>query len=200
MPKVDLKRQLKDVYSARRRPALVDVPDMQFLMVDGAGAPEGTEYQQALQALYGVAYPVKMALKRAGVIDYTVMPLEGLWWTPEGVSFYETSREDWLWTAMIMQPDEVTDDLFQRVVEEVSEKKGLPALDKLRLSRFHEGLCAQVLHVGPYSEEGPTIQRLLEFIEEQGLSRRGKHHEIYLGDPRRAAPERLRTIIRLPVE
>lgn len=199
--KVDLKREHRDLYAAPREPVLVDVPELAFLMVDGRGDPNtAPEYTQAIEALYSVAYTLKFTLKRAAEpFDYTVMPLEGLWWAPDMASFAAGDRSKWEWTAMIAQPDAVTAELVERAVEQASAKKPLPAAARLRLERFDEGRSAQVMHVGPYSAEGPTIERLHAFIAEHGLALRGKHHEIYLGDPRRTAPERLKTIIRQPV-
>lgn len=199
--KVDFKRELRELYGAPREPVLIDVPELAFLMIDGRGDPNtAPEYQQAIEALYSVAYTLKFSLKRSPEpFDYAVMPLEGLWWAPDPSSFSGGDRESWEWTAMIMQPDRVSEELVQGALEEATAKRPLPAAGKLRLERFEEGRSAQVMHLGPYSEEGPTIARLHAFIAEQGLELRGKHHEIYLGDPRRTAPERLRTIVRQPV-
>jgi hypothetical protein len=144
---------------------------------------------------------VKFAVKRGpDGMDYGVMPLEGLWWSNDLPAFSLEDKSSWRWTAMIMQPDLVTDDLVHRSIVEASEKKPLPAASKLRFDRFREGLAAQVLHVGPYSAEGPTVERLHAFIAEAGLSRRDKHHEIYLSDPSRADPAKLKTVVRQPVE
>ncbi len=199
--KVDFKREYKELYTAPREPVLVDVPELAFLMIDGHGDPNtAAEYSQAIEALFTVAYTLKFAIKRAGDgFDYGVMPLEGLWWASDMSSFATVEKSDWEWTAMIMQPDEVTDELVQRALGEAVAKRPLPAAAKLRLERFHEGPSAQVMHVGPYAAEGPTIERLHAFIAERGLALRGKHHEIYLGDPRRSAPEKLKTVIRQPV-
>jgi hypothetical protein len=131
--------------------------------------------------------------------NYVVMPLQGLWWAEDMEVFVMDAREDWLWTLMILQPEEVTPELFDDACQEVLKKKGLEAVGDLRLESFHEGPSAQVMHVGPYADEAPTIAGLHQFIDESGHSPRGKHHEIYLGDPRRTAPERLKTILRQPV-
>ena len=199
--KVDFKREHKELYRAGLAPTLVDVPELAFLMVDGHGDPNtATEYTQAIEALYTVSYALKVAIKRApDGFDYGVMPLEGLWWVPEMSDFTTASKSAWDWTAMIMQPDEVTQDLLEDAVTGATAKKSLPAAARLRLERFREGPAAQVMHIGPYSAEGPTIKRLHEFIAESGRTLRGKHHEIYLGDPRRSAPEKLKTVIRQPV-
>ena len=199
--KIDLTKQLKPLYSARREPALVEVPDLGFLMVDGHGDPNtAPEYTQAIEALYSVSYTIKFALKRGPLqIDYRVMPLEGLWWAADMAAFTTGDKADWDWTMMILQPDQVDDEMVAQAIATATGRKELPAAALLRLERLAEGRCAQVLHVGPYSEEGPTIERLHAFIAEQGYERAGKHHEIYLGDPRRAAPEKLKTIVRQPV-
>jgi hypothetical protein len=200
--KVDFKVEHKELYRAKREPALVDVPELGFLMVDGHGDPNtATEYTQAVEALYTVSYSLKFAIKRArDGFDYGVMPLEGLWWVPDMSKFTSSKKSDWDWTAMIMQPDQVTQDLLEDALANATAKKSLPAAAKLRLERFREGPAAQVMHIGPYDAEGPTIKRLHELIAESGRTRRGKHHEIYLSDPRRCAPEKLRTIIRQPVD
>ena len=181
-------------------PQIVDVPAMQFLMVDGAGDPNtATEYRRAIEALYGVAYGLKFMLKKQHRHDFHVSPLEGLWWAPDMKTFGKGAKGDWRWTAMIMVPDEVSRTDFVQAREELRRKRPSPAVEKLRLERFHEGAAAQVMHIGPYSAEAPTIERLHAFIYERGFSfdgRRQKHHEIYLGDPRRAKPAKLRTVIR----
>jgi hypothetical protein len=198
--KIDPKRQLKQLYSARQVPEFVDVPELSFLMIDGHGDPNRSpRYQAAVEALYAVSYTLKFAIKRGGGPDYMVAPLEGLWWTEDMASFSVEAKSDWDWTMMIMQPAEATPELIEKTTREVAQQKQLPAAAELRLQRYAEGASAQILHLGPYAEEGPTIARLHAFIQEHGREKRGKHHEIYLGDPRRTAPERLKTIIRQPV-
>lgn len=202
MAKVDLKKELRELYTAPREPVAVDVPPLSYLMVDGSGYPgDNPEYQAAVEVLYGMAYTLKFKLKRGPMaLDYAVMPLEGLWWAEDMEVFLMDRKGEWLWTSLLMQPKEVTQDLFGEAREELGRKKDPPALPKVRLEVYEEGPSAQVLHLGPYSEEGPVIEALHAFIEEGGHRPRGKHHEIYLGDPRRTAPERLRTIIRQPYE
>jgi hypothetical protein len=199
MRRVDLKKERKELYAPRRDPVLVDVPPMPFLAVDGAGDPNGPDFAAAVQALFAVSYLVKFALKREAEVDHAVMPLEGLWWADDHAAFAAEDREAWRWTAMIAQPKVADRALIDRATHEAGAKKDLPALPGLRFELFEEGRSAQVMHLGPFSKEGPTIARLEEFIEEQGLTRNGKHHEIYLSDLRRTAPERLRTVIRQPV-
>jgi hypothetical protein len=196
----DIQQELQQLYRARQTPELLDVPELGFLMIDGHGDPNtSSRFQEAVQALYAVSYTLRFALKRAGGSNYRVAPLEGLWWAEDMSRFTIEDKAAWDWTLMIRQPPEVTPQLMAETTADVAEKKHLQAARELRLERFAEGLAAQVLHLGPYAAEAPTIERLHVFIAEQGYARRGMHHEIYLGDPRRAAPERLKTIIRQPV-
>ncbi len=202
MEKVDFKKELKHLYGASvKEPTIVDVPGMNFLMVDGFGDPNMQEYQEAIETLYAVSYALKFMVKKGEqAVDYGVLPLEGLWWVDDMTQFSEDNKEAWKWTSMIMQPEYVTEELFNRAVEEVSKKKNPPALPKLRFENFHEGVTVQLMHIGPYSAEKPNIERLHRFIEEKGHELRGKHHEIYLTDPRRMSPEKMRTILRQPVK
>jgi hypothetical protein len=193
--KIDFKRELRELYFPGREPRLVEVPEMAFLMIDGHGDPNtATAYREAIEALYAVAYTTKFAIKGSpGGVNFGVMPLESLWWTPDA------DKSEWDWTAMIMQPDPVTPEIVEAVREQVRAKKTLPALEHMRFERFDEGLSAQFTYVGPYADEGPAIQRLHEFIAAEGFARAGAHHEIYMSDPRRTAPEKLKTVIRQPV-
>lgn len=203
MEKIDLKKQFKTLYNApAKEPVIVDVPPLNFLMADGAGDPNSAQsYRDAVEALYAVSYTLKFMLKKRELaIDYAVMPLEGLWWTPDMTKFSVNDKNAWLWTAMIMQPDFITQKLVEKACEEVFRKKNPAALSQLRWEKFEEGPSAQIMHIGPYSAEAPTIQKLHEFIKSSGRQLRGKHHEIYLGDPRKSAPEKLKTIIRQPME
>lgn len=205
--KLDLSKEHKELYFPPRTPVLVEVPPLDFLVVDGRGAPGGSGYQQALQAIFSAAYTLKFSTKkRDPALDWRVMPLEGLWWV-EGVEHLglqavdESRKEDWKWRALIAQPDYVTAAMLDGAREELArKKKDVPRLADVHLERIDEGLSAQVMHVGPYDAERPTIEALHAFIDGQGLRISGHHHEIYLGDPRRTAPERLRTVIRYAVE
>jgi len=199
--KIDFKRELKELYAPGREPALVEVPELAFLMIDGEGDPNtADEYREAVEALFAVSYAAKFVVKRSPRgIDFGVMPLEGLWWVADMSEFTIEDKSGWSWTAMIMQPEPVTTEVVVAARGGAAKKKPLPALERLRFERFGEGRAAQVMHLGPYSAEGPTIARLHEFIAERGLEREGKHHEIYLKDPTRSAPENLRTVIRQPV-
>ena len=203
MKKLDLKKELKHLYSpSPKEPVLVDVPDMNFLMVDGAGDPNtAQEYKDSIEVLYAMSYTLKFMVKKENPEhDYMVMPIEGLWWGDDPNFLLVGEKDTWNWTSMIMQPEFVTEKHVAGAVEQVKEKKDPVALPKCRFEAFHEGLSAQIMHIGPYAEEEPTIKRLHAFIEEQGHRPRGKHHEIYLSDPRRAAPEKLKTVVRQPVE
>ena len=201
MPTVDLRRELSALYSAKRAPALVDVPDLPFLMIDGQGDPNtAPAYAEAVQALYSVAYSIRFSLKRAAEpVDAPVMPLEGLWWTPDMAAFTTEDKSRWNWTMMIVVPEQVTAHVVDDARAAAGRKHASAAIGRVRLERFAEGRCAQVLHVGPYSAEGPTVAALHAFIAANGWTLTGRHHEIYLGDPRRSAPDRLRTIVRQPV-
>ena len=200
-PKIDYKRELGRLYRARREPAIVDVPEMSFAMIDGRGSPtDSADYMEAIGALYGVAYTLKFMVKRSpGGLDYTVMPLETLWWTLGDSPLISADPTDWRWTAMIMQPESVTGPMVREAATAVGAKRELPAPPRLRLERYFEGPSAQVLHVGPYEEEKATIERLMAFISAVGDVPAAKHHEIYLSDPNRTARDRLRTIIRQPI-
>jgi hypothetical protein len=200
MKKVDFKKEFKHLYSPPKgKFLLVDVPAMNFLMVDGSGYPVGNKsYEQALEALYAVSYGLKFASKAQGK-DYVVPPMEGLWWMEDMTRFGMENKEEWEWRMMIMQPDWVTRDMVHAVIADVAQKKDLPALANLRFEAYQEGLSVQTFYIGPYSEEGPTIASLHDFIELQGYTLRGKHHEIYLNDARKTAPEKLKTVIRQPI-
>ena len=206
MTKVDFKKELKHLYQASAKAtATVDVPPLRYLMIDGRGNPNTTKaHAQAVEALFSVSYTCKFAAKKGPLaIDYAVMPLEGLWWADDMSVFTSATREahmdDWHWTMMVLQPDVVSDTMVEAAVQEIKKKKALPALDLLRFETLCEGLAAQVLHVGPFSDEGPTIAQMHTYIEQKG-SLRGKHHEVYLSDIRRTAPAKWKTILRQPMQ
>jgi hypothetical protein len=174
---------------------------MNFLMIDGKGDPNtSAEYRAAIEVLCTLSYTLKFMLKRAGIVDYTVPPLEGLWWTDETGTLSFENKQSFRWTAMMMQPKQVTEAWVHKAITAAKQKKDLPALAKVRFESYDEGRSVQIMHIGPYAAETPTIARLHEFAKDKGYSLRGKHHEIYLGDPRRTAPEKLRTVIRHPVQ
>jgi hypothetical protein len=206
MKKLDLKKGLKYLYApSAREVETVDVPNFNFAMIDGEiepGQTPGTsqEYQNAIGALYGASFTLKFMskLRKKKPIDYPVMALEGLWWTDSG-EFDINKKEHWKWTMMIMQPQHITKEMFQEALQQARKRKDNPALSRIRLESFHEGLSMQIMHVGPYAEEPRTIEKMRDFARENGYALRGKHHEIYLGDPRRAKPEKLKTILRHPI-
>ncbi|TCL58323.1 hypothetical protein EDC14_104216 [Hydrogenispora ethanolica] len=204
MGKIDLKKELQTFYNPSAGTVqIVRLPALRFLIIDGRGDPNtAPAYREAVAALFGLSYTLKFMLKREGGADYGVMPLEGLWWTGNPADYADFSpdhKELWQWTALMLQPDCIDPERVERARSELHRKKDLPALDRVRLERFEEGLAAQILHLGPYADEAPTIDRLHRFIAENGYRRTGKHHEIYLNDPRRTAPGRLKTILRQPI-
>jgi len=204
LAKIDLKKELKQFYNpAISKISVVDVPAMNFIMIDGHGNPNTSkEYQDAIQTLYPIAYTLKFTIKKEKAIDYGVLPLEGLWWADDMTSFATGHKDAWRWTAMIMQPEYVSVELFNRAVEQVGKKKKLPSLDKARFGSFREGLAVQTMYIGPFADEGPTIEKLHHYIRDNGYVFDGlkqKHHEIYLSDYRKTAPEKLKTVIRQPM-
>ena len=201
MTKKDLKKELKAFYSpSAKEPTVVEVPTFNFLMVDGSGDPNSSRsFAEAVEALYSVSYAVKFRLKQGPrQIDYGVMPLEGLWWSEDMSDFVTGNRDGWLWTLMLMQPSFIDAAEIDEAMTTIREKKKLPGGERLRFGAFTEGRCAQILHIGPFAEEGPTVERLHAFIDGQS-GRRGRHHEIYLSDTRKAAPEKWKTILRQPM-
>ncbi len=201
MATVDLKKTAyRPLYAASSRPDLVEVPPMRYLMIDGAGDPNTSlEYREAIEALYPIAYGLRSAIKDTTGDAYVVMPLEGLWWADDMRLFSVDDKSNWLWTAMICIPDILAPDAAADLIASTTSKKGLVAGSKAKVDTLAEGIAAQVLHIGPYAAEAPTIAILHQYIEETGSERTGKHHEIYLSDPRKADPARLRTIIRQPI-
>ncbi|QFZ19626.1 GyrI-like domain-containing protein [Saccharothrix syringae] len=197
----DVKRELKRLYAPRNTDwALVDVPEQRFIAVDGHGNPNTSpDYARAVEALYSVAYTVKFASKREGR-DFVVGPLEGLWWADDPEVFITRDKDRWHWRMLISQPDWVTDERIDEAKRIASAKKGLPAIEAVRPEVLHEGTSAQVLHIGPYDDEGPVLARLHhEWLAANGLRLTGLHHEVYVGDPRRTDPAKLRTVLRHPV-
>lgn len=200
MEKVDFKKLMKPFWQPPvGKFVVVEVPRLKFVMVDGRGDPNtAAEYRTALQWLYSTSYGLKFASKAAGR-DYGVSPLEGLWWAEDMASFTQGDKSNWLWTAMIMQPEWIDAAAYEAAVAKARAKLGEPPAS-LRLEAFEEGLSVQTMHIGPYSAEAPTIARLhSEFLPANGLIENGHHHEIYISDPGRTAPEKLKTVIRQPV-
>ena len=198
----DIKAERKGRYAPKRRDfEIVDVPEMAFLMIDGHGDPNtSAAYREAVEALYTVSYAARAAAKARWGKVHTVGPLEALWSAKDWGAFCARDKDAWDWTMMIAQPDWITGELVEEALAAVVQRKGLPALELMRFERFAEGRSVQILHIGPYDDEGPTLQRLHEeFLPANGLLPRGRHHEIYLSDPRRTEPAKLKTILRQPV-
>lgn len=209
MQKLDLKKQYKEFYKpTARKVTVVDVPKFNFIIVDSeipAGIPvnEAPAFLNVIAALYGLSYTLKFTskLREENPIDYAVMALEGLWWTDNPDIPFTVNRDvTMFFSAMMMQPDHITTAMFEQAKEELRKKKDPPMLDEVRFEPFHEGLSMQIMHIGPYSEEPATVKKMEAFAEEGGYATRGKHHEIYLGDPRRAKPENLKTVLRHPIK
>ncbi len=202
MKKIDLKKELKHLYQPSAKEVVrVDVPTMRYLMVDGEGDPNTSQaFSDAVEALFAVSYAVKFTVKKGPLaIDYGVMPLEGLWWAEDMSTFSIEDKSKWKWTLMIMQPDFVTKEMVESAISEVSKKKNPAAISRVRFEALSEGNCAQILHVGPFSEEGPAVEKVHQFIDSRG-TRIGKHHEIYLSDIRKADPAKWKTVIRQPMQ
>ncbi len=212
METLDLKKTLKAYYQpSPKQPEIIQVPRFQFAMLDGAIEPgvmpgDSPAFQEAVAALYGIAYTLKFMLKQRkdAPIDYPVMALEGLWWVEDG-RFDIRVADNWKWTVMILQPEVVTAEIFAEGLAQLRTKRGdQPAIARLRLDQYEEGLCVQLMHIGPYATEPADVDRMYAFAAAQGyrsrLTRGGKHHEIYLGDPRKAAPEKMKTVLRHPIE
>lgn len=206
--KYDVKRAFRELYAPSAKEfAIVDVPPMRYLAVDGHGDPNtAASYRDAVEALFGVAYTVKFSGKRALGRDFVIAPLEGLWWADDTGAFVAREKGAWSWTMLIAQPDWIDEDAVAGAVAEVQAKRAKagdppnPALDVLRLEHLHEGRSVQILHVGSYDDEAPTLARLHdEWMPQHGLTFNGPHHEVYLTDARRTAPEKLRTVLRQPV-
>lgn len=208
MAEIDLRKELKAFYTPSAKAVqVVDVPRFQFVMIDGRiepGLAPGTSpgFQQAMEALYAAAYALKFMskLRKLDPIDYPVMALEGLWWV-EDSNFDIMKKDNWVYTVMILQPDHITPEMFTEALLQMRKKKGaLPAFSRLRLEGYQEGLCVQMMHVGPYETEPGTVARMEAFAAANGYTMQGKHHEIYLGNPLRAQPDKLKTILRHPIE
>ena len=202
MAKRDMKKELGRLYNpSAKEAARVEVPVMNFLMVDGEGDPNSSRnYAEAVESLFAASYALKFAVRKGPLaVDYGVLPLEGLWWADDMSAFSSGDKSHWKWTMMIMQPDLVTSELVMETLAALVKKKDPDALGRLRFESLAEGLSAQIMHLGPFSEEAPTIAKLHRFIGDSGYRLSGKHHEIYLSDIRKAAPQKWRTIIRQPM-
>ena len=202
MEKIDLKKEYASLYNVpKNKMVIVDVPKLNYLMIDGKGNPNTSkDFQDAIETLYPVAYTLKFTCKKGPLQkDYGVMPLEGLWWMDDMSEFTMENKDKWNWTLMILQPDFIDKKMVDVAIEAVAKKKAPAALRKMRFESMKEGKCAQILHIGPYDQEPPNIIKLHDFIRENGYKLHGKHREIYLNDMRRTAPDKLKTIIRQPM-
>ena len=201
MTKVDFKKTLNQFYIPPKEFVIVDLPEMQFVMVDGHGDPNTVqEYKDAVESLYAVAYKMKFISKKTLEKDYVVPPLEGLWWAEDMATFHTREKSEWDWTMMIMTPEWINVEIFEEAIRQVRKAKDPASLDKVRLERYPEGLSVQIMHIGSYDDEGPILSQMhSDFIPKNGFVENGKHHEIYLSDPRRVAPEKLKTVLRQPV-
>ena len=203
MQKIDHKKILKHLYKpSTKKVEIVNVPQLNFLMIDGKGDPNTSqEFQDAVEALFGLSYTLKFMVKKGEMaIDYSVMPLEGLWWADDMFKFSIEDKSNWKWKLLMMQPEFITQDMLKKATDEQRRKKNPAALLKIRFESFEEGKSAQIMYIGPFSEEGPTVEKVHQFITENGFERRGKHHEIYLSDIRRGNPANWKTVIRQPVK
>lgn len=206
MKKVDFKKELKHLYiPSKKQPSIINIPEMNFIMIDGAGDPNTSgDFQSAVEALYSISYGIKMLPKKGitpeGYFEYVVPPLEGRWDTIDGKEFDYSDKSKLKWTLMIMQPEFVTEELFNQIREDVKLKKDNKDVDKVRFEKFDEGLCGQILHIGSFDDEPATFQILEEYIDKHGYKPiKSGHHEIYLSDPRRSKPENLKTTLRYPI-
>ncbi len=202
MTKIDFKKEYKELYKPKiNEVSFIEVPKINYLAIDGKGDPNTSqEYKDSIEALMGVSYKTKFIMKKEYQKDYVVMPLEGLWWTPDIDNFSIEDKSNWNWKSIIIQPEFVKKEHIKQAKEEIAKKKDLPSLDKIEFIEIDEGLSAQILHIGPFIEEGPTVEKLHNTIEENSYDFNGLHHEIYLSDIRRSKPEKLKTIIRQPIK
>jgi len=203
MQKIDFKNELKELYQPSAKEVVqINVPTMNYLMADGEGDPATTkEFGEIVEVLFSLSYVLKfMAKKGALEIDYSVMPLEGLWWSDDMSAFSTGDKSKWKWTMMIMQPKFITEEMVEEAIAEVKINKNPAGLSKVRFEPLSEGIAAQVMHIGPFTEEGLNVERIHRFIDNCGYKRVGKHHEIYLSDIRKTAPNKWKTVIRQPIQ
>jgi len=202
MSKLDYKKQFPQYYRPKKKPEIIEIPEMNFFMIDGKGDPNtAKEYKAAVECLYAVAYTLKMKIvkKDNPENDYVVPPLEGLWYMDNMDDWSFENKDEWQWTMMIRIPDFVTDDQIKKSIALTKENKNPASLPKLYHEKYNEGTAVQIMYIGSYADEGPTIQHIHEYAKNEGYNLDGKHHEIYLGDPRKTAPEKLKTVIRQPI-
>lgn len=205
IPVLDFKKEYKSLFSpSAKEPEMVNVPAFKYIMVDGEGYPGTQEsFGEKIAVLYGLAYTIRFALKKAvdDPLIFKVPPFSGLYCADDPEAFLDENRKhEWKWTLAMMLPDRVTDEVLEEARAELIKKKNPPYANDVYFKIYEEGLCAQIMHIGPYSEEEPTIKKLHDFFMEKGYTFNGRHNEIYIGDPRKSKPEKLKTIIRQPVK
>lgn len=206
--KYDFKKEYKNLYSSKQKPTLIDIPPLNYIMIDGKGKPTGENYQNAMQILYALTYTIKMSKKGDkhidGYYEYVIPPLEGLWYLENDKPDFNVIKDKWMWTSMIAQPSFVNEHIFNWALDECKNKKPNLDFSKVTLKTFAEGLCVQSMHIGSYDDELRTITKIKKYMKENNLENVTgnirRHHKIYLSDPRRTSPEKLRTILRFPVE
>lgn len=199
MEKTDLVKQDKEYYSAKKKPDIKEFSELSFLTILGKGEPAGTEFIKAVEALYPLAYGIKNIYKRQEM-DFGVPKLEGLWWVNSEKNALEVPRSEWHWKLLIRMPDFVAAKSFEQAKKDVIKKKGIEKIDEILFEKIAEGKCVQIMHIGPYSTEPETINQMKGFMNENGLVENGLHHEIYLSDPRKTTPDKMKTILRQPVK
>ena len=197
--KLDLTKEYKTYYTAKTTPEIVEFYEAQFLTIEGKGSPGSKEFTAKVEALYSLAYGVKNVCKKQGK-DFGVPKLEGLWWVESNTPALEVPREEWRWKLLIRMPQFVTSEIIEKAKEEVFKKKGLELIKEIKFEKITEGKCVQILHIGPYSTEPESLSKMRKLMKEKNLIENGLHHEIYLSDPRKTAPEKMKTILRQPVK
>ena len=199
MEKTDLVKQDKEYYSAKKKPEVREFKKLNFLEISGKGEPAGIEFTKAVEAIYPLAYGIKKIYKLQEM-DFAIPKLEGLWWVDSEKNALEVPRSEWHWKLLIRMPDFVTSDNFEQAQEDVMKKKGIGKINEIQFKKITEGKCIQIMHIGPYSTEPETINQMKEFITQNGFIENGLHHEIYLSDPRKTEPEKMKTILRQPIK
>jgi len=199
--KLDLTKEYKTYYTAKTTPEIVEIDEGKFLTIEGKGAPGGEEFQAKVEALYSLAYGIKMLMKKQEK-DFTVAKLEGLWWVDSDKAYTEVPREEWRWKLLIRQPEFVTSEIVEKARQEVIKKKEIELVNEVKFEKMEEGKCVQILHIGPYSTESESIAKMEKLMEKENLVKNGFHHEIYLimAYPRKVPDEKLKTILRQPVK
>lgn len=203
MKKIDFKKEMKEYFNpSKKAPSIIDIPERRYIMMSSMGDPNTSDaFADGIEALFSVSYTLKFMVKKGKMqIDYGVLPLEGLWWCDDMAQFSTKHKELWKWTIMIMQPDFITSEMYNEAIQTVKKKKKLNKIDDLSLETYTEGLSVQMMHIGPFSTESVTLDKMVDIMASEGLIKSGRHHEIYLNDFRKIAPEKMKTILRQPVK